>query len=90
MIQIELKKEEVIALSKEKLENYLKSSSNYADLKKEGEGKYVCLYCVNDTYVYLYNESDGVIRSYVSNPYEEAARIFAIRSEFLLNGIKNF
>ena len=90
MQRIKLNKDEVIALSKDQLEKYLKYDSNYAALKKEGEGKYVCTYWVNDAYVYLYNEVSGIIRSYVSNPYEETARIFAIRGELLLNGINNF
>jgi len=86
MVTINLNLDEVKALSRTELENYLKESSNYETLKDEFKGKFICTYLVNDTIVAIYNEVEGNIVALLSKP-DNVARIFAMKSEILLNNI---
>jgi hypothetical protein len=86
MKKITLTLDGVQRLSRKELEDYLKQDPNYARLKDEYQGKFYCVYLVNDTWVIIFNEVGGGIATFLSNP-DCIARIFAIKSEILLNGI---
>ena len=52
------------------------------------EEKYSCAYLVNDeVYVYIFKNSEGNIRIELSDS-DPTAKIFAIKSEIFLNGVK--
>jgi hypothetical protein len=86
MVQVKLTLEQVKGMSNVELLGVLSQCPNYVSLKQEFEGKYCCTYSINGTTVWLFNEVGGYVKSYVSNLNDEAARIFAIRSELLTRG----
>jgi hypothetical protein len=80
MTQINLTEEQVINLSKEKMAEYLTQHPDFEKLKEEFDGGFYCIYIINgQTAVHLFNTVGGCFETYVSNPFDVIANIFAIK-----------